>query len=91
MVILMPILLPILNAAQIDLVHFGIVMVTNLFIGALTPPIGNLAFIAAAIANEKPSAVFKALMPYMIALIGALLVLTYIPQISLFLPTLLRQ
>lgn len=90
MIILVPILLPILKQADIDLVYFGIVMVVNLFIGALTPPIGNLTFIAAMISGARPSAVFRALSPFMLALIAALLLITYVPAISLFLPSLLR-
>jgi tripartite ATP-independent transporter DctM subunit len=91
MVILVPILMPILAIAGIDPVHFGIVMVFNLFIGALTPPVGNLAFIAAMVAKEKPSAVFWALNPYFLALFISLMVLTFVPSLSLWLPALLRS
>ena len=91
MVILVPILMPILEMAGIDPVHFGIIMVFNLFIGALTPPIGNLAFIAAMVGKEKSSAVFVALNPYFVALIAALLVITFVPALSLWLPHLLRS
>jgi len=90
MVILVPILLPILKEAGIDLVHFGIIMVVNLFIGALTPPIGNLAFIAAMVSGTKPSAVFLALVPFLVALIAALALITYVPSLSLFLPSMVR-
>jgi len=77
--------------AGIDPVHFGIIMVFNLFIGALTPPIGNLAFIAAMVAKVPPSAVFRALWPYFAALIAALLVITFVPALSLWLPHVLRH
>jgi len=90
MVILVPILMPILAVAGVDPVHFGIIMVFNLFIGALTPPIGNLAFIAAMVAKERPSAVFWALNPYFVALFVSLLVLTFVPALSLWLPSILR-
>ena len=90
MVILVPILLPIIKHADIDVVYFGIVMVVNLFIGSLTPPIGNLAFIAAMVSGTKPSAVFVALGPFLVALIVALMLITYVPAISLFLPSMLR-
>jgi C4-dicarboxylate transporter DctM subunit len=91
MVILVPILLPILQIAGIDPVHFGIIMVFNLFIGALTPPIGNLAFIAAMVAKVPPSAVFRALWPFFAALIAALLAITFVPALSLWLPHALRH
>ena len=91
MVILVPILMPILAIAGVDPVHFGIIMVFNLFIGALTPPVGNLAFIAAMVAKEKPSAVFWALNPYFLALFISLMVLTFIPALSLWLPSILRS
>jgi len=90
MVILVPILLPLLQIADIDLVYFGIVMVANLFIGALTPPIGNLTFIAAMVSGVKPSAVFHALWPFILALVLGLAVITYLPAISLYLPSVLR-
>jgi tripartite ATP-independent transporter DctM subunit len=90
MVILVPILMPILAVAGVDPVHFGIIMVFNLFIGALTPPVGNLAFIAAMVAKEKPSAVFWSLNPYFVALLAALVILTFVPALSLWLPSVLR-
>jgi tripartite ATP-independent transporter DctM subunit len=90
MVILVPILLPIIKLAGIDPVHFGVLMVFNLFIGALTPPIGNLAFIAAMVAKVKPTAVFKALNQYYAALLIALTLISFVPALSLWLPKLLR-
>lgn len=90
MVILVPILLPIIKLAGIDPVHFGVLMVFNLFIGALTPPIGNLTFIAAMVAKVKPTAVFKALNQYYAALLVALALISFVPALSLWLPKLLR-
>jgi len=90
MVILVPILLPIIKMAGIDPVHFGVLMVFNLFIGALTPPIGNLTFIAAMVAKVKPTAVFKALNQYYAALLVALALISFVPALSLWLPKLLR-
>lgn len=91
MVILVPILMPILAVAGVDPVHFGIIMVFNLFIGALTPPVGNLAFVAGMVAKEKPSAVFWALNPYFLALFISLVVLTFVPALSLWLPSILSS
>lgn len=90
MVILVPILLPIIKMAGIDPVHFGVLMVFNLFIGALTPPIGNLTFIAAMVAKVKPTAVFKSLNQYYAALLVALALISFVPALSLWLPKLLR-
>lgn len=90
MVILIPILMPLLEAASINLVHFGIIMVANLFIGSLTPPIGNLTFIAAMVSGARPSDVFRAQWPFIFALILAMAVITYVPGFSLWLPGLLR-
>jgi C4-dicarboxylate transporter DctM subunit len=85
MVILVPILIPMLKAANIDLVHFGIIMVGNLCIGALTPPLGMLVFTAARVTNTPISAVFKACNPFMLGLIIWLLLISLVPAFSLFL------
>lgn len=90
MVILIPILLPLVEAANINLVHFGIIIVANLFVGSLTPPIGNLTFIAAMVSGAKPSEVFQAQWPFIFALLIGLLLITYVPAISLWLPSILR-
>ncbi|HKM06717.1 MAG TPA: TRAP transporter large permease [Sphaerochaeta sp.] len=87
--ILTPILLPPLMAAGVNPVHFGIVMVFNLMIGMITPPVGMSVYMLSPIVNLPVGKVFKAVMPYLIALIGALILLTYIPQFSLWLPTMI--
>jgi len=69
MVILVPILVPMLNVAHIDLVHFGVILVGNLCIGALTPPLGILLFTAAKVTNTPIAAVFRACNPFMVGLI----------------------
>ena len=85
MVILVPILVPMLKIANVDLVHFGIIMVGNLCIGALTPPLGMLVFTVARVTNTPISAVFKACNPFMVGLIVWLLMISLIPSLSLFL------
>ena len=87
--ILTPILLPPLMAAGVNPVHFGIVMVFNLMIGMITPPVGMSVYMLSPIVNLPVGKVFKAVMPYLIALISALILLTYIPQFSLWLPTMI--
>jgi tripartite ATP-independent transporter DctM subunit len=84
--ILTPILLPPLAASGVDPVHFGLVMVFNLMIGMITPPVGMSVYMLSPIVDMPVGKVFKAVMPYLIALLTALVILTYVPQISLWLP-----
>ena len=89
MVILVPILIPLLAAAHIDLVHFGIVLLVNLVIGQLTPPVGVLLFVSMTIAKVSLNALLKEIWPFLIGLVIALGVITYLPALSLWLPKLL--
>lgn len=86
--ILTPILLPPLVAAGVDPVHFGLVMVFNLMIGMITPPVGMSVYMLSPIVGLPVGKVFKAVLPYLASLLVALVVLTYVPQISLSLPNL---
>jgi tripartite ATP-independent transporter DctM subunit len=88
MVIVVPTLLPAVNALHIDVVHFGLVVTLNLMIGLVTPPVGLVMFVVMHITGLRLEAFVKALWPFLLALIGALLVITYVPSISLFLPNL---
>jgi C4-dicarboxylate transporter DctM subunit len=85
MVILVPILLPIIKAAGIDPVHFGIVMIINLMIGSLTPPVGVLIFITAGVSKVPVHQIFTKVIPFELGLIAALLVITYLPFTTLWL------
>jgi tripartite ATP-independent transporter DctM subunit len=87
--ILTPLLLPIVKALGVDPVHFGMIMMVNLGIGLITPPVGAVLFVASAVANLKIEAVVKAMLPFYVGLFVVLLAVTYIPQISLWLPGLL--
>ncbi|MEO8132813.1 MAG: TRAP transporter large permease subunit [Betaproteobacteria bacterium] len=82
MVILVPILVPIVKAAGIDPVHFGVVLVMNLVLGALTPPMGMLAFTTARVGNVPVVQVFRALLPFMAGLLLVLLMVSYIPALT---------
>lgn len=86
MVILVPIFIPIITAAGIDPIHFGVILVVNLVIGALTPPLGMLVFTTARVGEVRVVDVFRAIGPFLIGLIGVLAVVTYFPAISLTLP-----
>jgi tripartite ATP-independent transporter DctM subunit len=85
-----PMLLPLAVSAGVDPVHFGIIMVLNLMIGLLTPPVGMVLFAVAKVADLPVNKVIGAMVPFYIPLLLALLLITYIPQISLFLPNLMR-
>ncbi len=83
-----PIFLPVVTKLGIDPVHFGIIMVLNLCIGLCTPPVGSVLFVGVGVAKTTIEKVFKPLLPLFIAMIVALFLVTYIPQLSLWLPSL---
>lgn len=87
--ILTPILLPVVKMMGIDPVHFGMIMMVNLGIGLITPPVGTVLFVGSAVAKLPLGVVTRAMMPFFIALFVVLLMVTYIPWISLWLPRLL--
>lgn len=84
--ILTPILLPVVKMMGVDPVHFGMIMMVNLGIGLITPPVGTVLFVGSAIAKLKIGVVSKALMPFFGALFVVLLMVTYLPWLSLWLP-----
>ena len=81
-----PIFLPIITKLGMDPVHFGIVMVLNLCIGLCTPPVGSVLFVGVGIAKTTIEKVVRPLMPLFVAMILALALVTYIPELSLWLP-----
>ncbi|MCL4159172.1 UNVERIFIED_CONTAM: hypothetical protein GTU68_054445, partial [Idotea baltica] len=83
-----PIFLPVVVALGMDPVHFGIVLVLNLCIGLCTPPVGTILFVGSGIANVSVSQVVKPLLPFLLIMVLVLLLITYIPEISMFLPRL---
>ncbi|WP_028865506.1 TRAP transporter large permease [Psychromonas aquimarina] len=83
-----PIFLPIALDLGIDPVHFGIMMTFNLAIGICTPPVGSALFIGCSVAKVSIDKVIKPLLPFYAALIAALAAVTFIPELSLFLPRL---
>ncbi|WP_294563901.1 TRAP transporter large permease [Succinatimonas hippei] len=88
--ILAPILLPVAVSLGLDPVHFGLIMVANLAIGFITPPLGMALFVAARISNTKLEVVLKGIVPFIILTIGTLTLITFIPQITMFLPNLMK-
>ena len=84
--LMMNIILPIAQSAGIDIVHLGIVMVVNAAIGMFTPPFGLNLFVAASITKQPMLKVAKGAMPFILMSLIALLIITYVPEISLWLP-----
>lgn len=85
--ILTPILLPVIKSIGVDPVHFGMIMMVNLGIGLITPPVGGVLFVGAAVAKLPMEQVVKALLPFFGALLLVLIAVTYIPALSLWLPS----
>jgi len=88
--ILVPILLPIVRQLGIDPVHFGLVMVLNLMIGLLHPPMGLVLFVLARVAKLSVERTTMAILPWLVPLLISLAIVTYIPSISLWLPNAVR-
>ena len=86
--ILVPVLMPVVQQLGIDPVHFGLVMVLNLMIGLLHPPMGMVLFVLARVANLSIEKTTMAILPWLVPLLLSLLLITYIPAISLWLPRL---
>ena len=89
--ILVPILVPICQQLGIDLVHFGLIMVLNLMIGLLHPPMGMVLFVLARVANLSVERTTMAILPWLVPLLGSLLLITYVPSIALWLPRLMAS
>lgn len=83
-----PIFLPVVVALGMDPVHFGIVLVLNLCVGLCTPPVGTILFVGSGVANVSVSKVVKPLLPFLLIMIIVLMLITYIPEISMCLPRL---
>lgn len=89
--ILTPILLPVAVDIGMDPVHFGVMLMLALGIGLITPPVGSILFVGSAIGKISIEKTSKALLPFYAVMIVVLLLVTYVPQLSLFLPTILGQ
>ena len=89
-IILTPILLPVATAVGIDPIHFGVILVVNLAIGFCTPPLGANLFIATGVANVSLEKLIKQIIPFLISMFVMLFIVTYVPSLSLFLPSLME-
>ena len=79
-----------LNLYQIDLTHFGIILLVNLTVGQLTPPVGVLLFVSSAVAKVRFVDIAYEVMPYLGVLLLTLAILTYVPEVSMWLPQALK-
>jgi C4-dicarboxylate transporter DctM subunit len=89
-IILAPLLVPVAVTLGIDPVHFGIIMIVNLALGMCTPPLGINLFISASLAKINLLQITRGMLPFYFVLLLTLLMITYIPQISMFIPNLLK-
>jgi len=88
--IFVPILLPVMKGIGVSPLHFGVIMVVNLAVGQLTPPVGVNLFVACGVSKLSPARVSRAAVPFILAETAALLVVTYCPFLSEWLPSLVR-
>jgi TRAP-type C4-dicarboxylate transport system permease large subunit len=84
--VFVPMVLPLVNAFGIDLVHFGVVICLNMMIGLSTPPFGMLLFIVTGLGKAKISGVIREILPMVIVMIGLLFLITYVPNVVMWLP-----
>ncbi|TGG92868.1 TRAP transporter large permease [Natronospirillum operosum] len=89
LLIFTPIFMPVMQGLGIDPVHFGIIMTINLCVGICTPPVGSALFVGCSISGVSIGQVMKPILPFYFVLIACVLLVTFIPQISLFLPQLI--
>jgi TRAP-type C4-dicarboxylate transport system permease large subunit len=85
-----PILLPVVTSLGVDPIHFGMIMMVNLGIGLITPPVGSVLFVGCAVGKVPIEAVVRTIWPFYIGLVAVLLVVTYVPAVSLWIPSFLK-
>lgn len=89
MMMAVPVLLPLLNHYDIDLVHFGVFFVINIMIGTITPPVGTIMYVVCALGKISIGQFAKEVWPFIIALVIALMIVTYVPEVAMWLPNLM--
>ena len=86
LLIFTPIFLPIVKSLGMDPIQFGVMIVMNLSIGTITPPVGNVLFVGRSVARLQVEDVMKKLLPFFIAIVAALMFITFVPGFSMWLP-----
>ena len=89
--ILVPPLFPVAIALGIDPIHFGIIVTLNIGIGMITPPFGLDIFVASSTLNKPVITIIRGILPFLLVNIFVLLIITYIPEVSTFLPSLIAK
>ena len=89
LIIVAPLLVPMMKNMDVDLVHFGLVMIVNIMIGGITPPFGSMMFTTCAITGVTVGQFVREIWPFILALLMVLLIVTYLPAVVMFLPNLL--
>ncbi|UBH07166.1 permease [Leucobacter sp. Psy1] len=84
-----PVLLPLATSFGIDPVHFGVIVVVNLMIGLLTPPVGSVLYVMASVTGRSVDEVFKGIVPFLVPMLIVLAIITVFPQVVMFVPNLL--
>jgi TRAP-type C4-dicarboxylate transport system permease large subunit len=84
-----PVLLPIATSLGIDPVYFGVVMIINLMIGLLTPPVGSVLYVTSSVTGQPVDVVFRGIAPFLVPLVAVLVLVSVFPGISLWLPRVL--
>lgn len=88
LIILAPLLVPVVTGLGVDPIHFGVIAIVNIMIGGITPPFGSMMFTSCSITGVAINDFVREVIPFIMALIAALLVVTYLPAIVMFLPNL---
>jgi TRAP-type C4-dicarboxylate transport system permease large subunit len=91
LILVMPILIEVVNTIGLDPVQFGVMVVLNLMIGMITPPVGLCLFIVSAIAREPIEGVSRAALPMIAICVAVLVLVAFVPELTLFLPSLFAQ
>jgi tripartite ATP-independent transporter DctM subunit len=86
LLVVVPVLVPTAQALGVDMVHFGVVVVVNIMLGLVTPPYGLLLFIVAKLSGAPISAVVRDTLPFIAAMVAALMLITFVPDLALWLP-----
>jgi TRAP-type C4-dicarboxylate transport system permease large subunit len=89
--ILVPVFMPIINKVGIDPVQFGVIMVLNLMIGLLTPPVGMVLFVLSRVSGLSFDRTVRAVLPFLVPLLLVLALITIFPQLTLWVPTTLYR
>jgi C4-dicarboxylate transporter DctM subunit len=90
-IITTPVVLPLLTQFHIDPLHYGVILAINVMIGTITPPVGVIMYVATGISNSSIIEFTKEIIPFLLTLIGLLLLFVFVPEIITFLPDLLLK